>query len=101
MTDYWADKGRLFVQHVPGCVEADPYILRFTTWEDLEARVRHHGRIGCTYQDDKDEKDVMLIDVFESKGEIVWWVLGRAHNGPGIPPWPYWKDLVRELGGRV
>lgn len=35
MSDYWADKGRLFVQHIPGFVEADPYVLRFKTWEDL------------------------------------------------------------------
>lgn len=88
---------RIFVQHIPGCVEADPCIIRYSTWEDLESKVRHWGRIGCAC---RCEDSVTLVDVFRDDGEVQWWVLGTAWNPPeGHPPWPFWKDLVRELGG--
>lgn len=94
--------GRMFVQHIPGCVEADPYVVRYSTWNDLERMIRgrgHTGRLGCDFQG-KDR--VMILDIFESDGKVQWWVIGTAWNPPdGIPPWPYWKDVVREIGGRV
>ena len=89
---------RIFVQHIPGCVEADPYVVRYSTWNDLETKVRHCGRIGCEYED---ATYVTLVDVFEEDGKVQWWVLGFAHNGPENPRWPHWKEIVRELGGRV
>ena len=54
-------KDRVFVQHIPGCVEADPYVIRYSTWKDLESKVRHWGRIGC---DSASEYSVTLVDIF-------------------------------------
>lgn len=93
-----AIKDRVFVQHIPGYVEADPYVLRYSTWKDLESKVRHWGRIGCA---SASEDSVTLVDVFYDDEKVHWWVLGTAYDIPGEPPWPHWKEIVRELGGKV
>ena len=99
-----AIKDRVFVQHIPGCVEADPYVLRYSTWEDLEKKLREIDPymaghlIGCS---DVTEGTAMLLEVFDSDKGVQWWVLGTAYDIPGKPPWPHWKEIVRELGGRV
>lgn len=92
------DVERVFVQHIPGCVEADPYVIRYSTFEDLGSKVRHWGRIGC---DLVSEDSVTLVDVFCKGEEVQWWVLGTAYNIPGKPPYPHWKEIVRELGGKI
>lgn len=92
------EKERFFMSHVPGCVDAEHHLIHYSTWADLEAKVRHWGHIGCEYED---TTYVTLVDVFCDDGKVQWWVLGFAHNGPENPPWPYWKEIVRELGGRV
>lgn len=94
-------KERIFISHVPGCVEAEPFTIRYSTWGDLENKLRArrsiYGNIGCAIA----SKKVMLLDVFDSDKGVQWWVIGMAYNGPEDPPWPFWKHLVRQLGGRV
>lgn len=99
------DAERVFLDHIPGCVDSEHHLTLYSTWEDLERKLRKDypffmagHRIGCS---DVTEKTAMLLEVFESDGEVQWWVLGTAYNIPGKPPWPHWKEIVRELGGRI
>lgn len=94
---------RVFMDHVPGCVDAPHHLTFYSTWEDLERKLRKNPciagrRIGCS---DVTEMTAMLLMVFEEDGKVAWWVLGTAYNVPGEPPWPHWKEIVRELGGKV
>lgn len=98
------EKERVFLSHVPGCVDAPHHMIRFSTWDDLERKLREGKpwmsghRIGCDYCG---KGKTMLLDVFDSDEGVQWWVLGAAYNGPGNPPWESWKAVVRELGGSV
>lgn len=91
---------RVFLEHVPGCVDAAHHLMFYSTWEDLERQLNNPAghRIGCS---DVTERTAMLLEVFDSDKGVQWWVLGTAYNIPGEPPWPHWKEIVRELGGRV
>lgn len=95
---------RVFKSHVPGCVDAPHHLTFYSTWEDLERKLRKDHpymaghRIGCS---DVTKRTAMLLEVFDSDKGVQWWVLGTAYNIPGEPPWPHWKEIVRELGGRV
>lgn len=95
---------RVFIDHVPGCVDAAHHLTFYSTWEDLEGKLRKNKpymaghRIGCS---NVTMMTAMLLEVFEEDGEVRWWVLGTAYDIPGEPPWPHWKEVVRELGGRV
>lgn len=95
---------RVFIDHVPGCVDAPHHLTFYSTWEDLEGKLRKNNprmaghRIGCS---DVTEWTAMLLEVFDSGKGVEWWVLGTAYDIPGRPPWPHWKEIVRELGGRV
>ena len=95
---------RVFMEHAPGCVDAPHHLTFYSNWEDLEGKLRKNDpwmaghRIGCS---DVTKRSARLLEVFEKDGEVQWWVLGVAHNIPGKPPWPHWKEVVRKLGGRV
>lgn len=94
---------RVFMGHVPGCVDAPHCLTFFSTWEDLERKLRRNPRmaghrIGCS---DVTERTAMLLEIFTSDKGVQWWVLGTAYNIPMEPPWPHWIKVVRELGGRL
>lgn len=95
---------RVFIDHIPGCVDAAHHLIIYSTWEDLERKLRKDRpwmaghRIGCS---DVTERTAMLLEVFDSDKGVQWWVLGTAHNIPEKPPYPHWKEIVRELGGRI
>ena len=94
---------RVFMDHIPGCVDAEHHLTFYSTWEDLEGKLRKDPcmaghRIGCS---DVTKRTAMLLEVFDSDKGVQWWVLGTAYNIPGKPPWPDWKKVVRKLGGRV
>lgn len=95
---------RVFMDHIPGCVVAEHHLTFYSTWEDLERKLREIDpymvghRIGCS---DVTETTAMLLEVFDSDKGVQWWVLGTAYDIPGKPPWPHWKEIVRELGGRI
>lgn len=95
---------RVFMSHVPGCVDAPHHLTFYSTWEDLEGKLRKDAPwmaghlIGCS---DVTKRTAMLLEVFDSEKGVQWWVLGTAYNIPGTPPWPHWKKIVRKLGGRV
>ena len=95
---------RAFVDHIPGFVDEEHHLTFYSTWEDLEGKLRKNDPcmaghlIGCS---DVTKKTAMLVEVFKSGKEVEWWVLGTAYNIPGEPPWPHWKKIVRKLGGRI
>lgn len=95
---------RVFIDHIPGSVDVAHHLTHYSTWEDLERKLRKSDpwmkghRIGCS---DVTERTAMLLEVYESGKEVIWWVLGTAYGIPGKPPWPDWKEVVRELGGRI
>ena len=95
---------RVFVDHVPGSVDRAHHMTRYSTWEDLESKLREERpriadfRIGTS---DVTGRSAMLLMVYKTDGEVHWWVLGTAYNIPGEPPWPHWKKVVRKLGGRA
>ena len=103
-----ADKGleaeRVFIDHIPGCVDAPHHLITYSTWEDLERKLRKDKlwiegrRIGCS---DVTKRTATLLEVFDSDKGVQWWVLGTAYNIPEEPPYPHWKKIVRELGGRI
>ena len=98
------DAERVFIDHIPGCVDAPHHLTFYSTWEDLEMQLRKDRpfmaghRIGCS---DVNEWSAMLLEVFEQDGKVQWWVLGTAYKIPEEPPYPHWKEIVRELGGRI
>lgn len=94
---------RVFMDHVPGCVDMAHHLTFYSTWEDLEKLIKNNPYkaghlIGCS---DVTKRTAMLVEVFSSDKGVQWWVLGTAYNIPGKPPWPHWKKVVRKLGGRV
>ena len=92
---------RIFVEHIPRYVETDSCIIPYDSWEDLEKKIRRirTGKhpFGCGRVCDG---SVTLLEIYKTD-KVWWWVLGTAYGIPGDPPWPYWKDVVRELGGRI
>ena len=98
------DTERVFIEHVPGCVDAAHHMMFYTTWVDLDGQLRKYKLcmaghlIGCS---DVTKRTASLLEVFDSDKGVQWWVIGTAYNIPEKPPWPDWKKVVRKLGGRV
>lgn len=97
------DTERVFMEHVPACADVEHHLVFYSTWEDLEGKLRRDPcmaghLIGCS---DVTKTTAMLLEVFKSGKGVQWWVLGTAYNIPGKPPWPHWEKIVRKLGGRI